>query len=136
MTGRRDWAIASVLRWLGRLLAMLLFLFWGVFFLEHLREWFLNAQDGYPPPRVWAAMVFHLGMLVGLLLMIGRERLGAALTAGATVAFFAVAGFRRVPTIALLNLLPMVCFGLAWALGRSGRDPARSPGGPAIRPTP
>jgi hypothetical protein len=45
-------------------------------------------------------------MLVGLALMLWRNRLGTLVTALATTAFFASIGVHRFPWLALLNLLP------------------------------
>ena len=120
---RRD-VIAVAFRWLGRMLALLLFLFWGAFFLEHLSEWFLGPQ-GAPPLRVWVGQGLHLVMLVGLVLMLRWDGLGAVVTAVGTTAFFAAIVFRGVPWIALINLLPIACFVVAWSLSRS---PARPTG--------
>lgn len=53
-------------------------------------------------------------MLVGLLLMLRWDKLGVLVTILATVAFFAVIGMNRFPTIALINLLPMACFAVSW----------------------
>src|SRR5262249_46623303 len=83
MVRTRSEVIAVAFRWLGRTLALLLFLFWGAFFLEHLAEWFLGPQ-GAPPLRVWVSQVLHLGMVVGLALMLRWDRLGALVTVLAT----------------------------------------------------
>src|SRR5262245_60505585 len=123
MARTRREAIAVACRWLGRTLALLLLLFWGAFFLEHLSEWFLGPQ-GAPPLWVWVSQVLHLGMLVGLALMLWRDRLGALVTALATTAFFASIGVYRFPWIALLNLLPIAGFAVAWPLHRPPARPA------------
>jgi Zn-dependent protease len=116
--------IAVACRWLGRTLALLLFLFWGAFFLEHLSEW-LHGPQRAPPLWVWVSQVLHLGMLVGLALMLRWDRLGALVTALGTTAFFASIGMHRFPWIALLNLLPIAGFAVAWCLHR---PPARPTG--------
>jgi hypothetical protein len=107
------------------MLALLLVLSWGAFFLEHLSEWFWNAHGALPPARVWVSQVLDLGMPVGLALMLWRDRLGALVPAPATTAFFASIGVHRLPRIALLNLLPIAGFAVAWSLSRS---PARPTG--------
>ena len=118
--------VAVAFRWLGRTLALLLLLFWGAFFLGHLSEWFLNAQGPLPPTRVWISQVLHLGMLVGLALMLRWDRLGAIVTALGTMAFFASIGMHSFPFIALLNLLPIACFTASWSL-HPPRDTPRRP---------
>ena len=77
-------------KWAGRSAALLLLLFWGAFFAEHLMEWFLRRDGRYPPPWVWLGQFLHLGMLVGLALMLRWDRLGAIVLAVATAAFFAM----------------------------------------------
>ena len=125
MARTRREVIAVAFRWLGRTLALLLFLFWGAFFLAHLSEWFWNAHGALPPARVWVSQVLHLGMLVGLALMLWKDRIGALITVLATTAFFASIGVHRFPWIALLNLLPIAGFAVAWSLHR---PPARPTG--------
>ena len=39
------------LLWLGRILTVLVFLFWGAFFVEHLIEWFAHPLSNPPPFR-------------------------------------------------------------------------------------
>jgi hypothetical protein len=112
---RRD-AVAVAFRWLGRTLALLLLLLWGFFFLEHLSEWFRHIPGAVPPARVWVGQILHLGMLVGLALMLRWDRLGAVVTTLGTTAFFASIGYHGFPFIALFNLLPIACFTVCWSL--------------------
>ena len=93
--------------------------------MEHLAEWFLGPQ-GAPPLRVWVGQGLHLVMLVGLALMLRWDRLGAVVTVLGTTAFFASIGFRGVPWFALINVLPIACFAVAWSLHR----PQARPTGP------
>ena len=57
----------SIVCWTGRVLALGLFLFWGAFFVEHLKEWFLHPANGFPPVWVWLAQLAHLAFLIGLI---------------------------------------------------------------------
>jgi hypothetical protein len=116
MTAAKSDVAAVAFRWLGRTLALLLVLFWGAFFLEHVAEWFGNLQGPLPPARVWIGQVLHLGMLAGLVLMLWREWLGAIVTVLTTAAFFASIGMHGFPYIALINLLPIACFAVSWYL--------------------
>jgi hypothetical protein len=123
--------------WLARICALLLFLFWGAFFLEHLQEWFLRQDGRLPPPSVWMGQLLHLAILVGLGLLIFRPVWRAALTVIATVLFFSVIGYKGFPYMALLNL-PPVMFALVYtAMGKPNKrmqvtgvppvpDPSRS----------
>jgi hypothetical protein len=108
------------LTWLGKGLAVLLFVFWGIFFVEHLREWFLAPAEGWPPPAVWLAQALHLGMLVGLATMTFREGLGAVATIAATTAFFVAIGYRGSPALPIVNMAPVACFAIARWMGRRG----------------
>lgn len=103
--------------WLGKGLAALLFAFWGVFFVEHLGEWFIAPEAGWPPPSVWLAQALHLAMLLGLATMIFREGPGAIATVAATAAFFLAIGYRGSLALPLINLAPIACFALARVLG-------------------
>jgi hypothetical protein len=123
MIGLHNPAVSTALRWLGRALAVALFLFWGAFFVEHVAEWFVpHARE--LPGWVWVAQALHLGMLVGLALTIWKQRTGVVMTLLATVAFFATIGAAW--PLALLNLAPALAFAAAWVNGRG-----RPRGGPA-----
>ena len=104
--------------WLGRGLAALLFAFWGIFFVEHLGEWFLAPEAGWPPPAVWVAQALHLAMLIGLASMIFWEGPGMVATVAATAAFFLAIGYRGSLALPLVNLAPIACFALARRMGR------------------
>ncbi len=101
-------------KWGGRLTALLLLLFWGMFFVEHLSEWFLRGDGRYPPAWVSVHELFHFVMLAGLAMMLKWEKAGALVMIIATVAFFGGIGFHGFPWIALINLAPVGCFGIAW----------------------
>lgn len=124
-----NWLIAAIgLRWVGRGLAVLLFLFWGAFFVEHLSEWFFDPR-GFPPPWLWFCMALHFGMIAGLALSVWKEWPGVAVTVIATVGFFSSIGMHRFPWLALLNALPAACFLLAWELrSLAGAARAAHPG--------
>jgi len=109
---------STVGRWSGRATALLLLLFWGAFFVEHLTEWFLRADGRYPPAWVWGQQFCHFVMLVGLGMMVRWEKLGAVVLLVATVAFFAGIHPNTFPWIALINLVPIGCFGIYWLADR------------------
>jgi hypothetical protein len=131
MSRTRVEVAAAAVRWIAYALAVLLVLFWGAFFVEHLNEWFLHAggirDADHPPARIWLAQCAHGGILIGLLAMLRWDRLGAVLTIVSTVAFFSLAGFRGFSTIALINLPPIVLLLLAGWL-RSTRTRLPVPG--------
>jgi hypothetical protein len=107
-------------QWAGRIAALLLLLFWGGFFVEHLLEWFLRPDGAYPPPWVWVQQFLHLVILVGFGLMLKWDRLGALLAAGGSLAFFGGLMLRdgELETtfllLILLNLIPAGFFVPHW----------------------
>lgn len=117
---------ATICLWIGRLVAACLLLFWGGFFVEHLREWFLRADGQYPPLKVWIGQALHFGMLLGLAISLKWEKLGALLTVVATAVFFAHIGGRGFPFLALMNLAPIVFFA-AWWMSRKQRSSGLQP---------
>jgi hypothetical protein len=98
--------------WAARISALLLFLLWGAFFVEHLQEWFLRSDGQRPPQQVWIAQVLHWVMLVGLALVAFYPKAGAMITVAGTVLFFSWIGFKEFPYIALLNLIPVILIGI------------------------
>jgi hypothetical protein len=121
---KREISVAGVAaKWTGRALAGLLLAFWGMFFVEHLSEWFLRADGRTPPAWVWWPMGFHFLMLVGLALMLKWDKAGTLVMIIGTAAFFSTMGWRQFPWIALLNLAPVVLFGLYWLAEWRARRP-------------
>jgi hypothetical protein len=117
--------------WLAQICALLLFLFWGAFFLDHLQEWFLRQDGQLPPSSVWLGQLLHLAMLLGLGLTIFRPAWGAMVSVVATVLFFSAIGYKGFPYIALLNLPPVIFAALytamrTWARA-NGLPPATQP---------
>jgi hypothetical protein len=119
MTERTHHRLRLAALWTGRALSLLLFLFWGAFFVEHMGEWFMGHKGEYPPPRVWVAQALHGAMVVGFLLMVKWDRMGTVVMAAATIAFFALIGMSRFPWIAMVNLLPVPFLAGYWWLSRA-----------------
>ena len=101
-------------KWGGRLAALLLFLFWGAFFIEHLTGWFLSGGSRSLPPQVWVGQILHFAMLAGLGMMLKWDKPGALVMAISTAAFFAWIHPHTFPLIALINLVPVGCFAVYW----------------------
>lgn len=99
--------IPLVASWIARLFALLLCLFWGAFFVAHLREWFFGDSGVLPPTKVWIGQFLHLVMIVGLAILIFWPRLGAVVTILGTASFFSSIGMKEFPWIALMNLIPI-----------------------------
>jgi hypothetical protein len=68
-------------------------------------------------------MGFHFLMLVGLALMLKWDKAGTLVMIIGTAAFFSTMGWRQFPWIALLNLAPVVLFGLYWLAEWRARRP-------------
>ncbi|MFO0926055.1 MAG: hypothetical protein U0736_03325 [Gemmataceae bacterium] len=118
--------VLSVVRWTSRILAAALFFFWGAFFVEHL-EW-LSDPAGPPPWWVLGLMALHALMLVGLIVGLRWERVGAALTlATATPFFYAAAGPYFLPFLLVTSLPPLLWLLIAW-LDRRRAPASRFPG--------
>jgi hypothetical protein len=113
--------VAWLVGWLGKVLAAGLCLFWGTFFVEHLTEWFAHPIGAPPPPFVWAAMVFHFVIVLGLGLIVWKERPGALATIAGTLAFFLTIGGKGAWWLVPVTLLPVACVALARWLGRTTR---------------
>lgn len=109
------WASWGLL-WSGRVAATLLAIFWGVFFLEHLSEWYVQrGSAAFPPPWVTVVMVAHFGMIVGLLALVRWRLVGAAVTIAATAAFIYPTLVHAKPAwLVLVNLIPVGLIALAW----------------------
>jgi hypothetical protein len=126
--------VILVVSWTARLLALGLFLLWGAFFVEHMQEWFLRPEAGFPPPWVWGGQLAHLVLLVGLLMLLRWELAGAIVAILGAVAFFggliAIAGARTLTMTALLavTILPALL-----SLGcRYARHRPPGPAGPPL----
>ena len=114
------------LRWTGRLLAALLFLLWGSFFVEHLVEWFVRPWPQTPPPVVWFAQGLLFLMLAGLVLLWRWELAGGVLVVAASFAFFVDKG-GNFPLFFGATSLPALI--LIWCGWRSRAARSRGVGG-------
>src|SRR5574340_1589905 len=66
----------KIARWIGRILCVGLFMFWGLFFLEHLS--FFTASSGEPPLLyVWLLQIDHGLLLISYLISLKFERNGS-----------------------------------------------------------
>jgi hypothetical protein len=113
----------SALVWIGRALAVFVFLFWGAFFVEHLTEWFASPFTNPPPAKVWLGQFLHLLILVGLLVTLRWEKMGCLLVMVAGLLFFPRAG-ANFPIFYALTILPALIVVLGrWAMGRIAPPP-------------
>jgi hypothetical protein len=107
-----------MLRWMARVLALVLFVFWGSFFVEHAVEWF--ARPGpWPPPAVIMLSAAHLILLAGLALAWKWELAGSILILASALAFFAPVAGRKFPLFFAATALPAALFLYCWWRTRS-----------------
>lgn len=102
------------LLWSGRAVATLLAIFWGVFFLEHLSEWYVQrGTAAFPPAWVTFVMVAHFGMIAGLLALVRWRLMGALVTVAATLAFLYPTLVHAKPAwLVLVNVVPVALIAL------------------------
>lgn len=104
---RREPWIGLAPLWFGRGAAFLLAIFWGLFFVEHLSEWYFDPR-GWPPVWVTLAMVAHGVIILGLAGMLRWSWIGAALTLVGTIGFMAPTLIGGKPAwLMLVNVLPV-----------------------------
>ena len=119
-----DRPLTVAVRWIARVWAAALVLFWGSFFVHHVVEW-LTDPRGWPPPWVVAVLGLHGLMLAGLVIGWRWEVAGAVLVLATAVPFFALAAGRNAPLFAAVTAVPAVlwlwCGWQAWRAGPSAR---------------
>jgi hypothetical protein len=77
-----------VVCWTARILALGMFMIWGAFFLDHVKEWFMHPLQASPPMWVWLAQLAHLAILVGLVALWRWPIGGSLVTILASLVFF------------------------------------------------
>ena len=102
-----------MVRWMARILGLLLLLLWGSFFVEHLVEWFSGAGPT-PPMRVVWISIAHLVMLVGFLVAWKWELAGSAVIVIGALAFFSQTAGRSFPLFFGITVLPAVLYFYYW----------------------
>jgi len=68
-------SIIRLVRWIARSASIVMLLFWGAFFAEHL-AWFFNSIER-PPFFVWVLQTVHLVLLIGYLISLKHEIFGS-----------------------------------------------------------
>ena len=119
-TGLHSIGIINALRWAGRVMALLVFLFWRAFFVEHMWEWLINPYPNVPPPKVWVGRALHFLILLGLLLVMRWPLVGAILVFAASVAFFSSTAGSNAPLFIGMTCLPAVLLLFCWWATRHG----------------
>jgi hypothetical protein len=109
--------------WAARILVIGVFLLWGAFFVEHLREWFIAPRPRVPPVRVYVFQGLHLLLLLGLLGSLRWARVGLVWVTIAACAFFLpVAGAKALLFVGL-TILPVLLVVVFDYLKRANKPP-------------
>jgi hypothetical protein len=105
----------NLVRWVARGFAVCLFLFWGAFFVEHLREWFIAPFPNHPPLKVCLTVAMHALLLIGLMLTLRWELVGSLVVLAAGGAFFFAIAGRSAPLFFGITALPaLLSLWCAW----------------------
>jgi hypothetical protein len=100
-------------RFIAKTMSVLLFLFWGLFFVEHL-SWFASVPSKVPPASVWMLSLLHLFLLVSYALSLRWERTGCAgIVICSTLFFSLTARYNALPFI-IVSISPAMIFFYIW----------------------
>jgi len=113
-----------VIRWLARVLAVCLLVFFGAFFVEHVLEWFIRPFPQHPPLRVCVGMALHFLLLVGLLIALRWELAGSLMVIVTAFAFLHDKTGSGFPLIFGLTALPVLLLLFCWWHDRKRRGDA------------
>lgn len=102
----------NFVRWVARAISIVLFLFFGAFFVEHL-SWFFSSE-GSPPAIVWLLQGVHLLMLVGFLLALKWEAAGSVLITVSSLIFLSQAAGERFLPLFAITIVPALLFLTCW----------------------
>jgi hypothetical protein len=103
----------SIVRWAARILALLLFILWGMFFIEHL-SYLIPPYEETPPWWVWGLQAVHLVMLLSLLATWKWERAGSLVLAVSAAVFFGFAAGLNGFLFYLVTCLPIIGYAYTW----------------------
>jgi hypothetical protein len=107
-----------LIRTTARLMSILLFLIWGLFFISHL-YWFFPPEPT-PPVEVWFGQAILLGLVISYPFSFWKEKTAAILmTVCALFFFFIVVGSGGAIAYFLLSILPAVFLFIANRLKKS-----------------
>ena len=120
-------SVVSVVRWTARIWGTTVALFWGVFLLEHLVEWF-NPSTGLPPLQVWLLQGLHFLMVAALLAAWRYELIGGLLALAASIPFFVAVAGPQVWMFFLITTPPAIAFIWCGVLSSWPRRVMGSPG--------
>lgn len=112
-------------RFIARTMSVLLLLFWGSFFVNHL-SWFASVPSKVPPATVWLLSILHLSLLVSYALSLRWERTGSVgIILCSTLFFSLTAGYNALPFI-IVSISPAMVFFYIWKKERGKTHEAQS----------
>ena len=124
--GHQNQTVRVALR-LARITGLVLLLFWGAFFVEHL-SWF--SDFGSPPPSgVWLLQGAHLLLLLSFIIAWKWEGVGGLLIIGSALLFLGPTSGDRFPLLFAITIVPAVLYLFCWWEGRRAGATAPSVNG-------
>jgi hypothetical protein len=90
--------------WSARTLSLLLFLFWGAFFIEHL-QYFTNAGEK-PPFIVYLITSFHFLLLASYIFSMWKHLAGSLLIIVFALAFFVMSSGKMFLPFFMFSVIP------------------------------
>lgn len=102
----------TTLRWIARITGLALFLLWGAFFVEHLRE-FMNLHN-VPPLYVWLIQAVHLIFLLGYIIALKWECTGSLMVIAGSAIFFAATTGSNFAPFFIISITPALVYLFCW----------------------
>ena len=97
--------LITVTRIAARVCSLLLFIFWGSFFIEHM-TWFVASREPTPPLRIWLLQFGHFILIAGYLVLLRWEKTGGVMIVISAVLFFSFAAGERALPYIIISILP------------------------------
>ena len=102
----------KLILWSARTLSLLLFLFWGAFFVEHL-QFFWNGP-GQPPIIVYFITTFHLLLLLSYMVAAWKHFFGSILMVVTGLVFFVLTSGKMFLPFYLISIVPASFYLYYW----------------------
>jgi hypothetical protein len=109
----------KILRWVARISGIIVAVFWGAFFIEHL-EWLKDFPE-LPPFHVLILMLAHLFLITGYLIALKYEVSGAVISIISAVVFFRFTAGDNFILFSALTSIPGVLYLVNGFICHSGK---------------
>lgn len=110
-------SIINVLHWSARSTSIVLFLFWGAFFVEHL-PWFFNPT-ARPPAWVWTLQALHMLLLIGFIISLKWKLAGSLLVVVCALIFTSQAAGKGFLPLFSISIIPAALNLVCWWIERN-----------------